>query len=138
MRFIRRLLSNTTLEVRVEGAKISAFDSNIGSPQGGSISGPLFEIYFEHSLKEVRFRMNKFMMEEKIEKKETSLPEEMIYADDCDFLTEDEKVKRYINTQTPDILLQDNLLVNTDKTENTTLKRHPGKNGKEKEVWRKR
>ena len=46
-RFIRRLLSNTTLEVRVKGAGTTPFVSNIGSPQGGSISGPLFEIYFE-------------------------------------------------------------------------------------------
>ncbi len=137
VRFIRRLLSSTTLEVRVKGATTTAFESNIGSPQGGSISGPLFEIYFEHSLKEVRFRINKFVTEKKIEKKETSLPDEMIYADDCDFLTEDEKVKRFVNTQTSDILLQDNLLVNTDKTENTTLERHPGKNGSKKEEWRK-
>ena len=40
VRFIRRLLSKTTLEIRVEGATATAFESNIGSPQGGSISGP--------------------------------------------------------------------------------------------------
>ena len=48
-RIVRRLLSNTTLEVRVKGAETKPFISNVGSPQGGSISGPLFEIYFEHS-----------------------------------------------------------------------------------------
>ena len=77
------------------------------------------------------------MTEKKIVKKDTSLPDEMIYADDGDFLTEDEKVKRYVNTETSDILLQDNLLVDMDKTENTTLERHLGKNGTEKEEWRK-
>ena len=137
VRFIRRLLSNTTLEIRVKGAKTTPFESNIGSPQGGSISGPLFEIYFEHSLREVRFRINKFITEEKITKKETSLPEEMIYADDCDFITEEDKVKRFVNTEVSDILLQDNLLVNTDKTENTTLQRHTGKDAVKKEEWRR-
>ena len=137
VRFIRRLLSNTTLEVRVEGATTTtSFESNIGSPQGGSISGPLFEIYFEHSLKEVRFQMNKYIAEQKIEK-DNSLPDEMIYADDCDFLMEEEKLKRFVNTKTSDILLQDNLLVNDDKTENTTLERHTGKDSAEKEKWRK-
>ena len=81
--------------------------------------------------------MNEYIVEQRITRKETALPSEMICADDCDFLTEDEKVKRFVNTQTSDILLQDNLLVNTDKTENTTLERHPGKKGMEKEAWRK-
>ena len=57
-RIIRRLLSNTTLEVRVKGAETTPFISNIGSPQGGSISGPLFEIYFENSLREVSTERN--------------------------------------------------------------------------------
>ena len=45
VRFIRGLLSNMTLEVRVEGATTRAFKSNIGSPQGGSISGPLRNLF---------------------------------------------------------------------------------------------
>ena len=57
-RIVRRLLSNTTIEVRVKGAKSEPFVSNIGSPQGGSINGPLFEIYFDYSLKEVRYEMS--------------------------------------------------------------------------------
>ena len=54
VRMIRRLLSKTTLEVRIKGAETKPFESNIGSPQGGSINGPLFEIYFENSIKDVR------------------------------------------------------------------------------------
>ena len=38
VRFIKRLLSNTTIEVRVKGADTKPFESNIGSPQGGSIT----------------------------------------------------------------------------------------------------
>ena len=132
-RIVRRLLSNTTIEVRVKGAESEPFVSNIGSPQGGSISGPLFEIYFEYSLKEVRYEMSNL----NIVRKETALPDEMIYADDCDFITEDEQVKRFVNNRSGDILLQQNLLVNNDKTENTTLERHPGKDSAKKEDWRK-
>ena len=44
VRIIRKLLSNTTLEVRIKGAATTKFTSNIGSPQGGSISGPLLFI----------------------------------------------------------------------------------------------
>ena len=132
-RIVRRLLSDTTLEVRVKGAKSESFESNIGSPQGGSISGPLFEIYFEYALKEVRYEKELL----NIVAKDTALPDEMIYADDADFITEDERVKQFINNKSPDILLQHNLLVNTEKTENTTLERHPGKEGAKKEEWRK-
>ena len=136
-RFIRRLLSNTTIEVRVKGAVTKPFESNIGSPQGGSISGPLFEIYFENSLVEVRKDIILFKTNQNIIDNETSLPDEIIYADDCDFITEDIRIKQHINQNTDKILLQDNLLVNTEKTENTTLERHPGKKGAEKEEWRK-
>ena len=136
-RIIRRLLSNTTLEVRVKGAETTPFISNIGSPQGGSISGPLFEIYFENSLREVRKEIAEFETRTGILRVETSLPDEMIYADDCDFITIETSTKTFINNNADRILIQDNLLVNTDKTENTTLVRHPGKNGAEKELWRK-
>ena len=136
-RFIRRLLSNTTLEVRVKGAERTPFESNIGSPQGGSISGPLFEIYFENALKDVRDDIKTFKASANIEEIDTALPDEIIYADDCDFITEEDRIKKHINQNTDRTLLQHNLLVNNDKTENTTLERYPGKNAAEKELWRK-
>ena len=142
VRMVRRLLSKTTLEVRVKGAKSEPFESNIGSPQGGSVSGPLFEIYFENSLKDVRGELESFKIHIQIHTDsnnitETALPDEIIYADDCDFITTDIRVKQFLNQNADRILLQHNLLVNTDKTENTTLQRHPGKKGAEKEEWRK-
>ena len=135
VRIIRKLLSNTTLEVMVEGAETTKFRSNIGSPQGGSISGPLFEIYFENALKEVRGDVDQFKQTNK-QTENTSLPDEMIYADDCDFITRSKDTKRYINNNVDKTLTKHNLLVNTTKTENTTLERQPGKNGREKEEWR--
>ena len=62
----------------------------------------------------------------------TALPDEMIYANDCDFLTTGERIKQFISKNTDRILIQYNLLVNTDKTENTILERLPGKNAAEK------
>ena len=50
IRILRVLLAETTLEVKVENAQTTAFESNIGSPQGDSIIGPLLTTYFNHAL----------------------------------------------------------------------------------------
>ena len=52
MRIIRLLLTNTTMQLRTNN-DVKIFISNIGSPQGDSISGVLFNIYFEASLRKV-------------------------------------------------------------------------------------
>ena len=44
------LLAETTLEVKMKNAQATTFESNIGSPQGDSISGPLFTLYFNRAL----------------------------------------------------------------------------------------
>ena len=93
VRIIRTLLSNPTLEVKVEGAKTEAFGSNTGSPQGDSASGPLFEIYFENALKEVRRAVTNHKNTYNI-KDNTSLPDEIIYADDCDFFDQTSRSKK--------------------------------------------
>ena len=54
VRMVRLLLSNTTLEIRIETEE---FVSNIGSPQGDGISGILFNIYLE-SLRRMRSEVN--------------------------------------------------------------------------------
>ena len=101
----------------MKGAVTTPFESNIGSPQGGSISGPLFEIYFENALKDVRDDIKTFKASANIEEIDTALPDEIIYADDCDFITEEDRIKKHINQNTDRTLLQHNLLVNNDKTE---------------------
>ena len=47
---LNMLIAETTLEVKVENAQATTFESNIGSPQGDSISGPLFTLYFNRAL----------------------------------------------------------------------------------------
>ena len=58
-RILRVLLAETTLEVKVENAQTTTFESNIGLPQGDSISGPLFTIYFNEALQRLREEIGK-------------------------------------------------------------------------------
>ena len=57
-----------------------------------------------------------------VEKMESSIPEEIVYADDCDFITEIEKTKDKIYEKAKEIMKSKNLLVNEEKTEYTTVK----------------
>ena len=53
IRILRVLLAETTLKVRVVNVQTTTFESKIGSPQGDSISGPLFTIYFNNALQKL-------------------------------------------------------------------------------------
>ena len=53
-RIIQKLLSNTKLDIRMNGAETKYFNTNMGSPQGDGLSGCLYTIYFETALKEIR------------------------------------------------------------------------------------
>ena len=59
MRILSTLLAETTLEVKVENAKATTFESNIQSPQGECISGPLFTLYFNRALQQIKNEMQK-------------------------------------------------------------------------------
>ena len=54
---LNMLLAETTLEVKVEDVQAITFESNIGSPQGDSISGPLFTLYFTRPLQQIKDEM---------------------------------------------------------------------------------
>ena len=92
LQILRTLLAEATLEVKVENAQATTFESNIGSPQGDSISGPLFTLYFNRALQQIKDEMQKEPIDCRdinprwVEKMESSIPEEIVYADDCDFL----------------------------------------------------
>ena len=113
---------------------------NIGSPQGDSISGPLFTSYFEKALREIEAAVNAIPIDvsdinmQWIEQQASNLPNEMEYADDCDFVTENEKTKETTYEKAKEILTQHNLIVNDDKTEKTIVKRE---NKTDREEWRK-
>ena len=87
VRILRILLSNTSIEVKVKGADTKPIKTNMGGPQGDSYSGPLFTIYFEEALQEVRLAVE-------LDLSKMEMPEEMIYADDYDHLTLSKKENR--------------------------------------------
>ena len=129
IRVLRILIAETTLEVKVENAQATAFTSNIGSSQGDSISGPLFTIYFNKALQQLNDTMQSEPIDVRdinpqwIERLNSNLPDEMEYADDCDFDTEMERKKERIYHNAKKVLTENNLLANEEKTENTTIKR---------------
>ena len=54
IRMIRYLLSNTIVKPKINRASVETeFRSNIGTPQGDSISPILFTIYLEKALREI-------------------------------------------------------------------------------------
>ncbi len=58
-----------------------------------------------------------------VKKMNSNIPSEIIYADDCDFITELLKKKNRIHEVSKRTLKEDNLLVNEETTENTIVKR---------------
>ena len=129
VRILRVLLADTTLEVKIDNAESSPFVSNIGSPQGDSISGPLFTIYLDDVILLIKEALEKAPIDcrdinrQLLEKIRSEIPSEILYADDCDFITEIEKMTKQIYEIAKTILKEHNLLVNDDKTENTIVKR---------------
>ena len=45
------LLKDTKLQIKMSDIEPITFNTNIGSPQGDGLSGVLFNIYFENSLR---------------------------------------------------------------------------------------
>ena len=68
-----------------------------------------------------------------IEQRQSNLPNELIYTDDYEFITEDEETKSMVIRKVSKILLSGNLHVNDTKTEVITLKI----GNKDTEGWRK-
>ena len=111
LRLVRFLLSNTCLNIRIGGTKEEKkFTSNIGTPQGDSLSPILFVVYLENALKEVR---------PILPESEKTLPNEIAYADDVDFIARE----RIDVAQIQRVLKRYNT-VNVDKTEYTILDRN--------------
>ena len=126
-RMVRFLLTNATLEIKMNNLETQPFESNIGSPQGDGLSGTLFNIYFEHVLRKLRSQL-----QQKDSTQHTELPIELIYADDADFLTNNVQKDRKLNCIVKEVLLEVNLKVNETKTEHTTIERKD----KNDEKWR--
>ena len=110
LRIVRFLLSNTKINMKVNGATVHhSFLANTGTPQGDGISPVLFIIYLENAIRDVRTTPE-----------HKDLPPEFAYADDVDFINltgyrDVEKVQEKLRPH--------QLKVNTDKTEYTCIER---------------
>ncbi|GFR71283.1 hypothetical protein ElyMa_003808200 [Elysia marginata] len=97
------------------------FMSNVGTPQGDSLSPVLFTIYLENALRDIRTTLP-----EPNSSYGREIPSEIAYADDVDFIGHD-----YANiAKIQETLEKYQLKVNTDKTEFTLLL-------KSEEDWKK-
>ena len=133
-RMTKALLANTELELKMKNANTVSFKSNVGSPQGDGISGPLFNIYFEAALRDLRHAINNATPTPSSDHEYTKShitvpllpdhnyygacthPEEEIYADDADFITTDINKRNSIEKLAEQVLTKHNLLVSKGKT----------------------
>ena len=77
LRIIRFLLSNTKIDMKVNGAtEHHSFLANTGTPQGAGLSPVLFIIYLENALRDVPTTQE-----------HKDLPSEIAYADDIDCIS---------------------------------------------------
>ncbi|GFR85440.1 very-long-chain enoyl-CoA reductase [Elysia marginata] len=115
LRIVQFLLSKTTLDVKINGTNTTQlFTTNVGTPQGDSLSPVLFIVYLENALRNARSNETPQV-----------LPNEIIYADDIDFVGTDPPNINDIETSLKNFRLK----VNVDKTEHTELR-------KDKEDWK--
>ncbi|GFS01346.1 very-long-chain enoyl-CoA reductase [Elysia marginata] len=110
LRIIQFLLSETTLDVKVNGCtQETPFTTIIGTPQGDSLSPVLFIIYLENALKDIRSAQNNS------QQPAHCMPSEIIYADDINFIVTESisvgDIEKNLETH--------KLKVNLDKTEHT-------------------
>ena len=127
------LLSNASLDIKTK-SETESFQRNKELPQGDSISGILFNVYLEDSLRRARceFKLKKPEIEDSYSKAEKSrLPKE-IYADDTDFSFKTKEEKNNMIETVNAVFPYRNLKINEDKTEHTFLQ-HGDRNTK---TWR--
>ena len=100
---IKYLLTDTKMIIKTENRFGNCFSTSIGSPQRDSLSPILFSICLKKALKNLPSHLS---------------GKEIIYADDVDFVTEEEiDIEERCNT-----LKKYTFIVNKNKTEITTMK----------------
>ena len=121
------MLSNTSFSIKLGKHARENVKTNVGSTQGDGISGICFNTALENALITLRADWNEERDEEK-----PCLPTEIVYADDCDFLSEDSSRSGVLKEIVKECLRRFNLQDNEEKTEDTIIIREQGKT----EKWR--
>jgi exonuclease III len=113
-RILHYLLSETTLEIRVNGTHGPSFATTIGTPQGDALSPIIFIVYLELALQDY-YRQHPRALQ----------PGEDTthYADDTDFISLQLTTNEYIQQHLPAALQRYNLQMNPDKSEHITIER---------------
>ena len=83
LQMVKFLLKDTKLQIKMSDIEPTTFNTNIGSPQGDGLSGVLFNIYFENSLRKLREELDKISPELSTTIKYQNPPNELKYADDA-------------------------------------------------------
>ncbi len=115
LRLVRMLLADTVLQVRVKSETSAEFITNIGSPQGDSLSPVLFTCYLSAALKTIREHSNR----PNPLISALGMPLEMEYADDVDFIDEEKIPLKQLQEIAAKQLKEQNLFMNQTKTEFT-------------------
>ena len=85
LQMVQFLLKDTKLQIKMSDIEPTTFNTNIGSQQGDGLSGVLFNIYFENSLRKLREELDKISPELSTTIKYQNPPNELKYADDAGF-----------------------------------------------------
>ena len=115
VRLVRFLLANTVLKIRVNSTLSAEFVTTLGSFQGDSLSGRLFTLVLAGALNHLRILIpyrNVIPYNQ-----ETLMPLENEYADDVDFIDEEEICLQFILPVANHVLKEWNLNINCSKTE---------------------
>ena len=123
-RIIKFLLSNTSLEVKINDGYGEKFGTTIGTPQGDALSPILFIIYLEMAMR---------YHNEQSDPLKTTLYVTH-YADDTDFIAADYEDHVITNIHLKDNLNIFNLKLNEDKTEYILLNRATSEKIKSKKL----
>ena len=141
IRLVRYLLAHTKLKIKIESTLSGEFLVTIGAFQGDSLSGNLFTLYLAGALYHLRAVTTHLRPNPPISNE--LLPLEWEYADDADFMDEDEENLKTLLPICQEILGEWNLLVNESKTEfthfhlaNKNDRDEKGEPLKDREPWR--
>ena len=119
LQMVQFRLKDTKLQTKMPDIEPTTFITSIGSPQGDGLSGVLFNIYFQNSLRKSKEEIDKISPELPTTVRHQNPTNELQYADQADFITKDEQRNNTLNNMFSEFLLKDNLKSNTLKTEHT-------------------